>query len=58
MSDKERTIDVALTARELHVLTCAMAGNYPPRLDDARMPALRKLAKALRFLAEAKGGPT
>lgn len=52
----ERTIDVSLSARELQVLTCAMAGNYPPKLDDARMPALRKLAKASRTLEEADSG--
>lgn len=50
----ERTIAVDLTARELHVLTCAMAGNHPPKLNDVRMPTLRKLAKASRTLKEAE----
>jgi hypothetical protein len=42
----EKTIAVELTAREIQVLTCAMAGNFPATLNDARMPALRKLARA------------
>lgn len=49
----EPTISVDLTARELHVLTCAMAGNHPASLDLVRMPTLRKLAKAHRTLTEA-----
>jgi hypothetical protein len=50
----DRTICVDLTARELHVLTCAMAGNFPAKLNDVRMPTLRKLAKASRLLGEAE----
>lgn len=42
----ERTVSVDLTAREIQVLTCAMAGNFPESLGDVRVPALRKLAKA------------
>jgi hypothetical protein len=49
----DRTISVDLTERELHVLTCAMAGNFPPKLNDVRMPTLRKLARASRTLREA-----
>lgn len=49
----EPTICVDLTERELHVLTCAMAGNHPPKLDDVRMPTLRKLAKASSALEAA-----
>jgi hypothetical protein len=49
----DHEILVGLTARELHVLTCAMAGNHPPTLNDVRMPTLRKLAKASRALKEA-----
>jgi len=49
----EPTICLDLTERELHVLTCAMAGNFPPRLNEVRMPTLRKLAKASRTLKEA-----
>lgn len=49
----EPTICVDLTPRELHVLICAMAGNHPPKLNDVRMPVLRKLAKAERALQEA-----
>lgn len=49
----EPTISVDLTAGELHVLTCAMAGNFPPRLRPVRLPTLRKLAKATRTLTEA-----
>lgn len=41
----EATATVELTAREVQVLTCAMAGNFPESLADARMPVLRKLAK-------------
>lgn len=44
----EPTISVDLTADELHVLTCAMAGNFPPRLNFARTPTLRKLATHAR----------
>jgi hypothetical protein len=47
------TISVDLTAREVHVLICAMAGNHPASLRAVRMPALRKLAKAKRLLDEA-----
>lgn len=52
----EPTIAVDLTARELHVLTCAMAGNHPPSLNDVRLPALGKLAKATHTLREANDG--
>lgn len=52
-TDAERTISVDLTAEELHVLICAMAGNFPPQLNSYRMPALRKLAKADHILKEA-----
>ncbi len=51
----EPTISVDLTERELHVLTCAMAGNFPPKLADVRMPTLRKLARAHGALTDAAG---
>lgn len=52
LSTDSPTIKVAFTERELHVLTCAMAGNFPPGLSDVRMPTLRKLARASRALGE------
>jgi hypothetical protein len=52
----EKTIAVELTAREIQVLTCAMAGNFPASLNDARMPALRKLAKASTTEAQQQEG--
>lgn len=35
-----------LTEDERQLLTCALAGNHPPRLNDLRIPVLRGLAKA------------
>jgi len=49
----ERTISVDLTPRQIQVLICAMAGNFPPSLSRERMPVLRKLAKVNRTLREA-----
>lgn len=48
------TEPVALTAEEVHVLICAMAGNFPDSLAEHRMPVLRKLAKADRAIGEFK----
>lgn len=36
----------ALTADERQLLTCALAGNHPPKLAHLRMPVLRSLARA------------
>lgn len=43
---------VELNAGEIHVLICAMAGNFPETLAEHRMPVLRKLAKASRAVGE------
>lgn len=55
------TIAVELTALDLRVLTAAMSGNFPDDFDDARLPLLRKLAKAdftLRDLPRAREADT
>ena len=38
------------TTREIETLTLAMAGMFPSRLDEYRMPLLRKLTRASVFL--------
>jgi hypothetical protein len=35
-----------LTEDERHMLTCALAGNFPERFNELRMPVLRGLAQA------------
>lgn len=54
MSDP--TIPVDLTAHEIQVLMCAMAGNFPESLARVRMPVLRKLARADRAASHYPGG--
>jgi hypothetical protein len=48
----EQAGSVSFTAEELHCLTCAMAGNFPPQFDSIRMDLLRKLAKASRAVGQ------
>lgn len=46
-------IDASFTSEEAHVLGCAMAGQFPPSLNEYRMPALRKLARLTKEHEEA-----
>jgi hypothetical protein len=41
-----QSVSIELTLDEIQLLTCAMAGNFPPRLAHLRMDLLRKLARA------------
>lgn len=46
--DRLRVAFCRLTATERQLLTCALAGNHPPKFGDLRMPVLRALAWADR----------
>lgn len=42
-TDKEDLVHVELTAREVQLIFCALAGNHPPALADSRPDLIRKL---------------